>query len=260
MDSNGIVYYTSQLAVMYARRVEDGELVWETEVGVGTATSPALDEIQFVFTGSEDWGDWAAHWTSNGEREWGTFVGYGNVGTGPVDLSAGENGRAYVATYSRKLYALDRLTGEEIWSHPTGETLTGAVAVGHDGTIYVPTACCDHVLIAVSPDGEELWRYPVGLMTKFAPIVDGDGVIYVCAFSSYPYFGEVHAVRPDGTGLWVKRMPERTFASPMLAPDGTLYVVCSDKYLYAFHDAPNLEKTDAGDHKQATDVRPVPPP
>jgi outer membrane protein assembly factor BamB len=260
VDSNGIVYYTSQREVMYARRVEDGELLWTASIGNGTYSSPALDETQFVFTGSEDWGDWAAHWTADGQREWGTFVGHGNLGTGPVDLSAGEDGRTYVATRGGYLRALDRLTGEEIWSHPTGETLTGAVAVGHDGTIYVPTACCDRVLIAVSASGDELWRHELGGGVKFAPIIDGEGIIYVCSneWTGSYYIGRLHAVRPDGTGMWIREMPEWTAASPMLAPDGTLYVVCSDKYLYAFHDPPLAN--DAGEQKQPIDIRRRPPP
>jgi len=136
------------------------------------------------------------------------------------------------------LYCFDAVSGARLWRFFLGDICAGAVAVGHDGTIYCGTEGGEGRLFAVTPDGQELWRYlPSGYIMS-PPIVAGDGTIY---FTCYFWTGQVHlgwvyALRPDGTLLWLKQMPDALFASPMLAPDGTLYVVCDDKYLYAFHD------------------------
>lgn len=260
VDANGVVYYPSTISSggpLYARRVDDGTLLWSVDVS-GSVAAPALDGMGQVFTGSPVLFDWSAHRTSDGQPLWSFIMAGWNQGTAPVVVDAGENGRVYTASSGGFLYALDRLTGQKIWSYRSGQTVSGAVAVGHDGTIYLATSCCDHVLIAVSPDGEELWRYEIGLQTKFAPIVDGDGIINQTAFRS-PATGQVHAIRPDGTALWVKEMPERCAASPMLAPDGTLYVVCSDKRLYAFKDPPP-QTGPPGAAVTPKSIRRVPPP
>ena len=44
--------------------------------------------------------------------------------------------RVYVASRDRYLYAIDRATGREIWRFWCEQSNLGAVALGHDGTIY----------------------------------------------------------------------------------------------------------------------------
>jgi len=155
--------------------------------------------------------------------------------TGPI-VEDGANGRIYVGTFGGRLYCIDRLTGQEIWMRRVFRSTGGAVAVGHDGTVYFASyGGDDHRMVAFSPDGDQLWVYITGDQVLSSPIVDGDGTIYLCSLLA-PKSGHIHAVRPDGTPLWVKKLPNYMGASPMIAPDGTLYAMCGDGQLYAFRD------------------------
>ena len=121
------------------------------------------------------------------------------------------------------LYCFDAVTGDEVWNIGPFSTMRGAVAIGHDDTIYALTSGGEGIgrLIAVTPDGDFLWEYFHLSQTLNAPIVGGDGTIYFCSQNSAGRRGRVHALRPDGSELWIKDMPDQVSASPMLAPDGT---------------------------------------
>jgi len=255
-DHNGVVYVSDAGPdVVHARRIKDGSEVWTEQVGQYLYGSVALDWPGLLTSSG---GPWGTHIVGleplTGHTRWVFPTGRNVSGT-----AAHYNGRVYFGSEDKYLYSLHAKTGEEIWRFWCRLINRGSVAIGHDGTIYTGTTSAG-ILFAVSPKGDELWRYYLPGLVWYAPIVAGDGTIYVCSGRASPYRGWVHALRPDGTLLWAKQMPDDVRASPMLAPDGTLYVVCRDKYLYAFHDPPNLDKADADDHKKATDVRPVPQP
>jgi len=194
---------------------------------------PALDGFGRIFHGNIGGRVARAHSTADGSTMW-----LGPVGTnGGVTPTEGAVVYAAHNNYPGPLYALDAETGEEIWSLRGLSSNSSAIAIGHDGTIYIAeNGPSNEELIAVSPEGEELWRYLVDEPVLRPPIIDGAGVLYLCSSQGEPLDAHVHAVNPDGTALWVKQMPDYVFPSPMLAPDGTLYVVCRDKKLYAFKD------------------------
>ena len=256
VDERGVVYYPSQRDVLYARWVDDGSEEWTHNHYATFNCAPALDGLGQLYIGDVDFAEWLAFDTADGQIVWPFFLGDQAPMTSPV-----ENGRVYVIAPSpRRLYCLNAETGEEIWSFYTELYAGGGAAIRHDGVIYVTVSGGSGWLFAVTPDGDELWRYPITNQSlNQPPMIDGAGTGYFCTYGGGA-LGRVHAVRADGTGLWVREMPNKVAATPMLAPDGTLYVMCKDKYLYAFHDPPNLDKADAGDHKQPTDVRPAPPP
>jgi outer membrane protein assembly factor BamB len=254
VDERGVVYYPAQQYVLYARWVADGSEEWTHNHYATFNSAPALDGLGQLYIGNGSPGEWLAFHTADAEIEWTFPIEAYVAGTSPV-----ENGRVYkTASHPRKLHCINAETGDEIWSFDTETTAGGGAAIRHDGVIYVNASGGSGWLFAVTPDGHELWRYPIiNQSLNQPPMIDGAGTAYFCTYKAQTD-GWVHAVRADGSGLWIREMPNKVAATPMLAPDGTLYVMCKDKYLYAFHDPPNLDKTDAGDHKQATDVRALP--
>lgn len=232
VDPNGVVYFNDQQGVVAARLVEDGSEVWTTQLSQLILLSATLSWPSMIATG---------HSTTqltvldllSGEQGW-TFA----TGNDVRGLSPLSDQRFHLGSWDSHLYCVDAVTGNEIWSFFAEKSIRGAVAVGHDGTVYAGTGGGPSVakFWAVSPEGKELWQYMPGSNTFNPPIVAGDGTIYLCTQISNPQVGYVHALRSDGSVLWVKEMPNQVTASPMLAPDGTLYVVCRDKFLYAFKD------------------------
>jgi len=225
----GVVYFAAaQVDLLYARRVDDGSEVW-TVPTIEVEFSPvSLDLVGRLFFGGLS-NVAAAHEAADGQALWVGPTGW-HLHVVPVD-----GGRVYTSSFGGPLHCLDVETGEVIWTFEDVVTNVGAIAIGHDGAVYIAEATSTGDLIAVSVDGQELWRYDVDQQVVIPPIVAGDGTIYMGSLLS-PNQGKVHAVRSDGTALWVKDMPDFVWASPMLAPDGTLYVVCRDAFLYAFRD------------------------
>lgn len=245
VDSTGIVYYPSQSGTLYARRVGDGGLVWMQDLPDHTASGPALNAGQTQLHHS--WTPWvAARRLADGDIRW-TY----NVGNEAYESPVSENGRIYIGSNDYYLYCLDENTGSLIWRFWGERINRNAVALGHDGTVYLGTNN-DTRLYAITPDGVEIWRYflHAGFNIDQPPIIDGNGVIFVTAQESVLRQGRVYAIRPDGTLLWSYHFdgnvdnPANVTASPMLSPDGTLYVLSADKYLYAFRDWQRATPTD----------------
>jgi outer membrane protein assembly factor BamB len=226
----GVVYINDQAGHVYARLIEDGCEVWTVDLNDSVFSSPTLEGTEVLLTGRDNDLIRMDPWT--GDRGWTFRTSRELFGTA---ILSGD--RAYVASDDKNLYCIDVASGRELWRFDTRAITRGAVAEGHDGTIYVSNGPGD-ALFAVSPEGKRLWFFVAPGIISNAPIVDGNGTIYLTSteWTGQVYIGRVHAVNPDGTAAWVKVMPDGTWASPMLAPDGTLYVVCRDKNLYAFRD------------------------
>jgi outer membrane protein assembly factor BamB len=233
-DGEGIVYYNDRRSDIYARRADDGAEVWTVPLPDSCLCPFALDPGVTILGGSSasditalrppgDDGPWGVDWIFPTRREL-----HGEPVLTPQV--------AYIGAVDAYLYAVRREDGSELWRFNCEEGNRGAIALGHDGTIYTGTSVDAGWLFAISPDGQEIWRRAMAGVVSEAPIVAGDGTIYLSSHMSVPRRGWVQAIRPNGTELWTKEMPDMMVASPMLAPDGTLYAMCRDKNLYAFRD------------------------
>ncbi|GMU37184.1 MAG: PQQ-binding-like beta-propeller repeat protein [Phycisphaerae bacterium] len=234
-DPAGLIYFNDQKSNVYARRASDGAEVWTVMINANCFCPLALDPRHTLLGGkgsgiaalhpAEGSLPWEVNWVFQTSREvFGVVVIAADV--------------VYIASSDRYLYAVSRSDGAQLWRFNCEDANRGALAIGHDGTIYTATSGSFGWLFAISPEGRELWRFRMRGLALNSPIVGGDGTIYATAtnLDGNENLGYVHAVRPDGTELWTKQMPWSVVASPMLAPDGTLYVMCRDKFLYAFRD------------------------
>jgi outer membrane protein assembly factor BamB len=108
-------------------------------------------------------------------------------------------------------------------------SLRSAVALGDDGTIYVPSL---EGIYAVHPDGTEKWRYQGPGDLSQAPAVAADGTIYAAA-----YFGSTSVVAINSSGAleWTYDASEFVSGTTALGADGTVYFGSTDEHLYALN-------------------------
>jgi len=109
---------------------------------------------------------------------------------------------------------------------PLGSGISGACALGSDGTVYAGSA--DGYLYAVNPNGTLKWRYGNIWDIWGAPAIASDGTVYTGSLESYLY-----ALAPSGKLKWQYPTDDMIYASPVVGPDGTIYVGSDANYFYA---------------------------
>lgn len=148
------------------------------------------------------------------------------------------DGTVYFASNSHKLFGLDK--DGKGWVVET-ETLGGsasapgqAVAVGADGTIYVPDAggySDDNRGRLVAYDGKtgaEKWAFKAKAPVYSSPTIGDNGLIY---FGSQDGF--LYAVNTDGEQKWKFDTGGQVRASPAIGKDGTVYIGSHNPNVYA---------------------------
>ena len=140
---------------------------------------------------------------------------------------------------------------DSLWQASTKGPITGAPAIGADGTLYFGGGFPDFKVYAVAPDGSLKWSYAANeSFDNCSPAIGGDGTIY---FGCYD--GTVTAFAPEGTVLWQRNLNAGyTNDSPALAPDGTLFLHADDGFLYALDSKSGATKWryDVGVHTFAS--------
>jgi len=179
-------------------------------------------------------------------------------------ITIGKNGEvygslgSYAAYENYPIYAFNPDNGSILWrsvglGQPVGQ---GGMAVGSDGTIYVPI---HSTLVALNPNGTIKWEYALQGQSSIPSIgsdgtiygtskglhaltssgqlkwtasdgspgapeiaIAADGTIYSTLFHSH-IGGRFTAVNPDGTIKWKLEIPSWG-GSPAIGSDGTIYV------------------------------------
>lgn len=174
-----------------------------------------------TFVGSDD-GTVYAFDLATGCARW-TFKSSAEVRTGIV-LVDGKRPMAYFGDLTSKLYAVDALTGELVWSrrmddHPSA-TLTATPAY-HDGMLYVPVSSLE-VVPAADPD------YECCTFRGHLDAIDaatGERQWQFWAIPEEPRRTEIDgrvSIAPSGAPMW---------ASPMIdARRGVLYAGTGENY------------------------------
>jgi outer membrane protein assembly factor BamB len=137
--------------------------------------------------------------------------------------------RLFVGTGHGNLHALDRDTGQTLWTYRTGAPIFGSAACG-DGIVYVNSLdrCCHAVREA---DGSRLWKYETGAPIWASPVV-ADGRVFVAGRDRL-----VRALDPSsGEELWRSPVPSLVMSTPAW-DQGVLYVAVGDMRVHAFDGA-----------------------
>ncbi|MBC8137307.1 MAG: PQQ-binding-like beta-propeller repeat protein [Fibrella sp.] len=176
----------------------------------------------------------------------------GAVATG-VALSA-DGTKAYVATgltagESVKLYGINTETGAILWERilPTATLVSGAPAVGPDGTVYIGTwgdvadsgAAGGQVFAVDANTGDIVPGWP--FRVPFDPTVSlysdidssvavgSDGLVYAGSLN-----GKLYAIRPNGIKRWEASVFGEIRTTPVVGPDNTVYIGSDNSTFSAF--------------------------
>jgi outer membrane protein assembly factor BamB len=165
--------------------------------------------------------------------EWRTSIGDGTF----ASLSVA-GGKVYVVSLSPagKLYALDRVTGQQLWNFPpdaiTGDHAWTSPAVAN-GIVYFGVNRPIPVVFAVNAiTGQEIWRHtgPVANIISSPALIDGR--VYV-AFTD----GSIRALdATNGQVIWDVIHAGGAYSSPAVA-DGRLYIAIHNHGLLALNAA-----------------------
>jgi outer membrane protein assembly factor BamB len=147
------------------------------------------------------------------------------------------------------LWALDAVTGVELWKKKEGSAYSSPVLSPDGKTVYVSSRRNIAVVAFDAANGDVLWGSQLEKISFSSPAVSPDGkVLYVGDDSNSVYGIDAD---PAGTGkqLWkTPLLPAGTVrSSPAISPDGYVYVGSSNKSLHKLRASdgklPNLFTT-----------------
>ena len=148
-----IVGFGQKSGIYWALNVDNGNVVWSTPVGPGSALGgiewgTATDGKRiYVAIGNRNripytlvpsgrtitWGSWSALDVSTGKIMWQTADPTpGTIDTGSVSVA---NGVMYAGSYSGEMYALDTSSGNILWNFASGGSVIDGPSIV-DGTLF----------------------------------------------------------------------------------------------------------------------------
>lgn len=207
--------------------VDSGGAVWSFETGNGVFSSPVIDGEGTAYIGSADQYFYAIG--ADGRLRWRFRTGE------VIDSSAllDDGGRVIFGSGDGTLYALDRISGEVAWTfaaEPPSSSesfinwFEGNVAMGPDGTLYVPN---DNFRVYALDRATRTvrWSFATLDQTWALPAVSADGSSVFLA-NNFQMADNMFAV-DAGTGSmrWSAASKGSMVASPLLTSAGDRPVV-----------------------------------
>ncbi|MFH2010707.1 MAG: PQQ-binding-like beta-propeller repeat protein [bacterium] len=219
-----------------------GGALWEFQTGKGIFSSPVIGGDGTVYIGSADRYFYAIN--PDGTEKWRHLTGE------IVDSSAllDDQGRVFFGSGDGLLYALDAETGEALWTFQADDPsvnqafirwFEGNVAMGPDGTLYVPND--NFFVYAIDREtGDVVWRFQMMDQTWSSPAVDPDtGTLYIGNNNLLALMGlgdNTYAIDAVGDEVWAGMSLGSVAASPMLV-EGRVVVGSFDGVLRAYSRA-----------------------
>lgn len=224
----------------------DGSKPWAFKTGKGIFSSPIVGADGTVYVGSADRSFYALK--ADGTLRW-------KVQTGEIIDSSGlldDRGRVYFGSGDGKLRAVDAATGDSVWTMSADDPkvnkafinwFEGNVAMGADGTLYVPND--NFFVYAIDrADGSVKWRHKMPDQTWSLPAVDlGTGTLFIGNNNLLPALGRnTFALDPKtGDALWETSTLGTNAASPLYS-DGTVFIGGFDGWIRAYDAQSGDEK------------------
>jgi outer membrane protein assembly factor BamB len=227
--------------------IDTGAEPWVFPTGKGIFSTAVIDGDDNVYVGSGDQVFYKLD--KNGNELWSVLTGE------VIDSSAllDDRGIVYFGSGDGFLYALDREDGTEIWKFEADPpSLNGAlinwfegnVAMGLDGTLYVPNDNrCTYAIDR--DDGTANWCFVTRDQTWSLPALN-PVTNQLFMGSNFPLFENIFAIGVgDGAELWSFAAPGTIAASPVVAStevDGLIAVGGFDGFLYGLQQSDGTER------------------
>jgi hypothetical protein len=160
---------------------------------------------------------------SSGALAWAYTTG-GIIDSSPA---LGSDGRVYVGSYDRSLYAFES-SGAFRWSYATGDRVYSSPAIGSGGGVYVGSCCLDRRLYAFESSGALRWSYETGDGVFSSPALGSGERVYVGSHDN-----RLYAFESSGAFRWSYEGKSATQSSPAIGSDGMVYVGNRDHRVYA---------------------------
>lgn len=173
----GKVYIGASDNRFRALSLKSGKLLWSYDGIKGFIEArPFVDKSQVVI------GDWASTLYSfdpnSGKLQWSWTNGKGRMFSPAAVFPVKANGKIFIATPERFSYAIDALSGKEVWKARGGRE---SVGLSSDGNVYYVKSMLDTVF-AFSTKGAEpqlIWEADAGFGYEIAPtpitVAKGEG-------------------------------------------------------------------------------------
>jgi len=210
VGADGTIYLGDILGTLHAFNADGSPRF--TRAGVAGQTIPAVGSdgtLYLAYTA-------LTAMSPDGTQLWQTALpANANIFAG---VSIGPDGSLYLpisdaVTAAGAVLAFDG-TGAAKWTRALPHTVLDPLAIGGDGTIYVPGG--EAGLTVLAPDGSIRWTFPVA-NTLGGLALGGDDTIYLTSLDE-----NLYALNTDGSLKWT--YPLASSQAPVIGADGTLYV------------------------------------
>ncbi len=180
-----------------------------------------------------------------GDPKWPTPAPiFGNIGSsaainpvhdliyvGSTPTVSDDGSTVFVGSYDGNVYALDALSGAELWRFTTSGPVYSSTAYASTGVVY--SGSYDGIVYAIDAlTGGELWRYDIGANVGASPAIGGDGSIYVGAQNGYIYALSTEP-NPANRLLWSYMLSSSGVMSAAMESGDRLYVGTFDNTFFA---------------------------
>jgi outer membrane protein assembly factor BamB len=216
---------------------------WSFQTGKGIFSTPVVDGDGNVYIGSADRVFYAL--ARDGTVRWSLLTGE------IIDSAAllDDRDRVYVGSGDGKLYARDADTGSEVWTFTAdAASVTGAfinwfegnVAIGTDGTLYVPND--NFFTYAIDRDSMAVrWRFRTADQTWSLPAVDTSRGRVFMGNNIQLFLPNTFALdAATGVPAWQASVDGTVAASPLLTADGKMLVGGFDGFLRCYDQASGM--------------------
>ena len=158
----------------------------------------------------------------------GALIWNYTTGSGVMSSPAVADGRVYIGSGDDKVYALNASTGEFIWSYTTGMSVSSSPAVA-DGRVYIGSG--DKKVYALNAStGEFIWSYTTDYWVYISSPAVAGGKVYIGSVDD-----NVYALNAStGALIWSYTTGNDILSSPAVA-DGKVYVGSYDNNVYALN-------------------------
>ncbi len=178
----GVVYTGSIDGFLFALDAASGAEIWRASLGAAASRSPAVSD-GVVYMGSAD-GVLHTFDAVTGEPGWNVQLD----GDGVVSTTVVTGGVVYEGTFEGSenyFFALDAVTGDELWRFDSPSGLGFFTAASDGKTVYTVSEDT-HVYALDAATGEETWRFETGDVVSAAPALVDD-TLYVAGTDGLLY-------------------------------------------------------------------------